>query len=412
MIAIRTVKTFCSWRRRAARRDRWYASSLRRAALIVMVVTISAGMIGGCNSVAGRSVAGRAAGPDAAAVGLSVEVRGTELVDGAGTALQLRGVSASGLESVAMQGWNHADPWGGWQPVWKELQAWHVNVVRLPLNEASWLGYTCIDGNGAHRNPDPGGNYRSTVERTVSEANAAGIYVILDLQWSAPGNYCPLGQNQMADADHAPAFWTSVATTFKNDRAVLFELFNEPFIDDWNVWLGGGMQTTIKSPLAVSYAWRSAGEQQLLEAVRATGAGNVVLIGGLGYSNDLTGWPGHAPRDPRGQLAAAWHVYADNRYISTVAGSTTVNMLSAVAALVPVVITEVGDADGPGATGDFVTHVMNFADDNAYSYLAWTWNHWGQAANDLILDDAGTPTIGFGASVKRHYLCRATRSPC
>jgi hypothetical protein len=55
---------------------------------------------------------------------------------------------------------------------------------------------------------------------------------------------------------------------------------------------------------------------------------------------------------------------------------------------------------------------MNFADENSYSYLAWTWNHWGQAANDLILDDAGTPTIGFGTHVKQHYVCRATQSRC
>ena len=33
----------------------------------------------------------------------------------------------------------------------------------------------------------------------------------------------------MPDADHSPAFWTSVANTFKSDPAVVFDLFNEPF---------------------------------------------------------------------------------------------------------------------------------------------------------------------------------------
>jgi hypothetical protein len=394
--------------------------SLRGAALAACAVAsiASFGSIGGCSSVAGRG-----AQSGAPASGLSIEVEGTHFVDASGATLQLRGVSASGLESVAIQGWDRADPWGGWQPVWSALQAWHVNVVRLPLNEASWLGYSCIDGKGASRNPDPGGNYRVTVERAVAAANAAGLYVILDLQWTAPGRYCPLGQNRMADADHAPAFWTSVASTFKNNRAVLFELFNEPYLDRsgggrtggadaWSEWLGGGTQAQIESPAATGYAWQSAGEQQLLDTVRATGADNVILIGGLDYSNDLRGWPAHAPRDPRRQLAAAWHIYANNALTDTTAGSATVNMLSAVAALVPLVITEVGDADGPGASGAFVTRVMNFADENSYSYLAWTWNHWGQAANDLILDDAGTPTIGFGTHVKQHYVCRATQSRC
>ena len=32
------------------------------------------------------------------------------------------------------------------------------------------------------------------------------------------------------DEDHAPRLWTSVATTFKSDPAVIFDLFNEPYI--------------------------------------------------------------------------------------------------------------------------------------------------------------------------------------
>ena len=41
------------------------------------------------------------------------------------------------------------------------------------------------------------------------------------------------------------------------------------------------------------------------------------------------------------------------------------------------------------------------------------WNSWGQAANNLILDSAGEPTIGYGAYVKQHYICRATSAaPC
>ena len=35
----------------------------------------------------------------------------------------------------------------------------------------------------------------------------------------------------MAFADHAIAFWTSVATTFKTDPMVIFDLFNEPILD-------------------------------------------------------------------------------------------------------------------------------------------------------------------------------------
>jgi hypothetical protein len=386
-------------------------------------IPILGGQNGQAFSINLSGASGAALGsPAAASVSistLSVQVQGVHLVDQAGKVVQLRGASASGLESVAIQGWDPSNPWGGWEPVWSAMQAWDVNVVRLPLNEASWLDYTCVDGNGTSVDPDPGNNYRATVEQTVSAANSAGLYVILDLHWTAPGNYCPLGQNQMADADHSIDFWTSVATTFKDNPAVLFELFNEPALNttsgsnDWNHWLNGGPQTSIASPLATAYGWTSAGEQQMLNAVRATGAGNVVLVGGLAYSNDLSQWTSYAPRDPLAQLAASWHVYSFDSYTSNSAGSRTADMLASVAARVPLVITEVGDADGPGTTGSFVAGIMPFADAAGYSYLGWTWNSWGQAANNLILDSAGEPTIGYGAYVKQHYICRATSAaPC
>jgi hypothetical protein len=346
---------------------------------------------------------------------MSVRVQGTHLIDATGATLQLRGVSISGLESVAIQGWDPSDPWGGWGPVWSALQAWHINVVRLPLNPASWLGTPCVDSNGgATVNPDPGNNYKQTLETTVAQANAAGMYVILDLQWTAPGDYCPLGQNQMADTDHDLTFWTSIANQFKDNPAVIFQLFNEPFLDrtsgsnDWNYWLNGGSQTQIETPIDTAYNWTNAGEQQMLNTIRATGATNVIMIGGLSYSNDLTGWPSHPPQDPLNQIAASFHVYSFNSYTSTAPGSSTVNMLSAVAATVPLIIDEVGDNDTAGSTGSFVKSIMEYADANGYSYLAWAWNYWGQSANDLITDNQGDPTPGFGVYVKQHYICKAT----
>jgi hypothetical protein len=343
---------------------------------------------------------------------LAIKVEGNTFVDQNGKTFQMRGVNVSGLESAAIQGWSVSDPWGGMKPVWSALQAWKVNSVRLPLNEASWLGYTCIDSNGATLDPDPGKNYRATVAQTVTEANAAGLYVILDLHWSAPGTICPTDQNWMADTDHSIAFWTSIADTFKGNPAVIFELYNEPVLTDsiagWNTWLNGGAQTTVRPGGGKTYAWTSAGMQQLLDAVRATGATNVVLCGGVSYSNVLTGFPSHIPVDPISQLGAAWHVYSFNVYVDPSPGTSTTNMLAAVSANVPLIITEVGDTDGAGATGSFVKKILTFADSTGYSYFGWTWNDWGQSSNDLILDSSGTPTIGFGAYFKKHLICRAT----
>ena len=46
-----------------------------------------------------------------------------------------------------------------------------------------------------------------------------------------------------------------------------------------------------------------------MDAVRATGASNVVLIGTMQYAQDLSGWLAYKPNDPLQQMAAAWHPY-------------------------------------------------------------------------------------------------------
>lgn len=88
----------------------------------------------------------------------------------------------------------------------------------------------------------------------------------------------------MADADHSVAFSTSIADTFKSDPAVIFEMFNEPFLplndSGWSLWLNGGTYTTLDSPSSMTYTWQVAGMQSLINAVRATGATNVELVGG------------------------------------------------------------------------------------------------------------------------------------
>ena len=398
----------------------WSAADAAAKAFSIPIITAGSGgrkftvaLSGATGAALGSPVVATVslAAKSTSSTALAIKVKGNTFVDQNGKTFQMRGVNVSGLESVAIQGWSVSDPWGGMKPVWSALQAWKVNSVRLPLNEASWLGYTCVDSNGATLDPDPGKNYRATVAQTVTEANAAGLYVILDLHWSAPGTICPTDQNWMADTDHSIAFWTSIADTFKANPAVIFELYNEPVLTNstagWNVWLNGGAQTTVRPGGGKTYAWTSAGMQQLLDAVRATGATNVVLCGGVSYSNVLTSFPSHTPVDPISQLGAAWHVYSFNIYVDPSPGTSTTNMLAAVSANVPLVITEVGDTDGAGATGSFVKKILTFADSTGYSYFGWTWNDWGQSSNDLILDSSGTPTIGFGTYFKQHLICRA-----
>jgi len=201
----------------------------------------------------------------------------------------------------------------------------------------------------------------------------------------------------MADRDHAIDFWKSVAGTFERDPGVLFDLYNEPFIakdnahvEPWICWRDGcEMHTDIGN-------WQSAGMQSLVDAVRSTGARNVVLAGGLAYANDLSQWRAHAPKDPIGQLAASFHVYDFNACKDAACWNAEI---APIANVVPVVTGEIGESD---CAHGFIDEYMAWADARGVSYLGWAWNTWDcKKGPALVASYDGTPTP-FGEGLRAH----------
>ena len=224
-------------------------------------------------------------------------MQGNKLVNGAGQAIVLHGVDRSGTEYACIQGWGLFDGPNDAASV-QAIANWHANAVRVPLNEDCWLG---INGAPAAYS---GAAYQQAIANYVGLLNQNGLVAILDLHWTAAGPAQATGQQQMADADHAVAFWGSVARAFKGNGSVIFDLFNEPYNISWSCWRDGG------TCAGVSYA--VAGIQSLVAAVRNTGATNVLMAGGLVWSNDLSQWLAYRPNDPLGNLVAAWHIYNFN----------------------------------------------------------------------------------------------------
>ena len=313
--------------------------------------------------------------------GLALRVSGNQLLDARGNRIRLLGVDRSGTEYACIQGWGIFDGPSDAASI-NAMASWHINAVRVPLNEDCWLNINGV-------NPAYGGaNYQSAIAGYVNRLHQHNLYVILDLHWSAPGKQKATGQQPMPDADHSPAFWRSVAAIFRNDRAVVFDLYNEPYGVDWACWRNG-----CSSP-----GWQTAGMQQLVNAVRGAGANNVIMLGGLSYANDLTGWLSHEPADSRGQLAASFHTYNFN----------VCNMVSCwnsqdlpVAAQAPLITGELGENDcGHG----FIDSYMAWADSYRVSYLGWTWDSWSCSGGPaLITSYSGTPS-GFGIGFRDHLL--------
>jgi hypothetical protein len=310
----------------------------------------------------------------------------------------LRGVNRSGTEYACVQGWGISDGDMDQASV-DAIKSWRANVVRMPLNEQCWLGINGV-------NPlYSGANYRTAIANYVSLLNQSGLYVILDLHWSAPGEEVAARQMPMPDLDHAPAFWSSVASTFKGNDAVIFELFNEPWPDSqrdslaaWTCWRDGGTCPGV--------SFQVAGMQTLLSAVRATGATNVVLLGGVGYSNTLSRWLSYLPADPRANLMAAWHVYNFSVCNNPTCWETAAAPLMT---QVPVLVTETGMDSCDGVWWD---SLLDWLDARQTGYLAWSWNKWSiECSSRALVTDYYTATPTEYGEIYRRHLSRGSSEP-
>jgi hypothetical protein len=315
---------------------------------------------------------------------------GNSIQNANGEAVIVHGVNRSGSEFACVGGYGFFDGPAD-QASLSAMLSWNINAVRVPLNEDCWLG---INGVSAAYS---GANYQQAIATYVALIIANGMYPIVDLHWNAPGTTLATGQQPMADADHAPAFWTSVASTFGSNGSVILELYNEPWPDNdqdtdaaWKCWRDGGNCPSV--PFEV------AGMQTLVDTVRATGATNLLLLGGVEYSNALSQWVAHKPSDPLDNLAAAWHVYdgnacSDPTCYDQIAGSVASNF--------PIIATEIGDDACDAA---FMSTIMGWLDSHGQSYAAWTWNAWGTACGNysLISDYSGTPNGAYGLAFQTH----------
>lgn len=310
---------------------------------------------------------------------LAIRVAGNRLVNAAGKPVQLVGVNiTAGGDCIPIGN----QPLGVIYPLTQTTQVatlnglrnWHVNVVRLTMNEDCWLGINNVNAQYS------GANYRNQILAFVNALTQNNIYVDVDMHTNAPGSYVANSQQVMADADHAPAFWQSVAAAFKGNPAVLFELYNEPHLttsnaqtsNPWNCWRDGCTASetdeTANKPIPGAPNWQTAGMQSLVNAVRSSGATNPILLGGLNWSQDLSQFLQYLPSDSDHQLIAAYHNYVSTQSKNSLSYWNAV--IAPVAQQLPVITSEFGEKDGGT---NIVTQYLGWADTHNVSYIAWAW---------------------------------------
>jgi endoglucanase len=320
--------------------------------------------------------------PDETKWPAELKVAGNRLVDPAGNEIWLQGVNIPSLEWSA----------GGENVLRSTLVAiedWKSTVLRLPVKEEYWF-----DEKG-------GESYRDLVDQVVTLAANRGVYVVLDLhRYRAPR------QEHME-------FWADAASRYKNHPALIFDLINEPHGISWETWRNGGFVEeknqqadedaflTAEERAQNKQGFQSPGMQAMLDKVRATGARNLVVAGGLDWAYDLSGvTAGYALEDPQGNgVMYASHVYPWKR-------GWQEKLLDA-AALHPILVGEVG------ADANKMTWMPLEAQEDAESWvpdmlgliqkyrLNWTgWSFHPKASPRMLLDWDYTPTPFWGAPAK------------
>ena len=173
----------------------------------------------------------------------------------------------------------------------------HMNIVRLPF---LW----------ERLQPEPNGELDATqlqlIQKAVAQAKAQNLHLILDVHNYAKYQGARLG-NEGTPGNLLADLWKRLANEFKDEDTVIFGLMNEPNAIDASVW----------APIA----------QSAIDAIRATGARNLILVPGTAYtgahswSSSSYGTPNATAlakiKDPAGNLAVEVHQYLDKDYSGT-----------------------------------------------------------------------------------------------
>ncbi len=316
-----------------------------------------------------------------------LRVVGNHVVNDKGERVRLRGVNAACLEWTS-DGEGHI-----LDTIRVAVQDWHCNVVRIPLSQDRWFGK-------GPEQKDEGVAYRALVKQAVNECVGLGAYAMLDLHWSDAGVWGQvIGQHVMPDVNSA-AFWSDCAEVYKNQPGVIYDLYNEPHDVTWDQWLKGDKVTEKDSKTKVETTYEAVGMQALFDAVRATGAKNLVVIGGLDWSYSLSGiLDGRQIADPDGQGV----IYANHAY--PFKGDTVekwVGKMETASKVLPIIISEFGsDPDGgAGLNGEaWVRKVLANLKSHDWDWVAWDLHP--AAGPKLIRGWDYAPTDHFGTPVKQ-----------
>ena len=326
-----------------------------------------------------------------------LKVSGNRLLAVDNSEPRLRGVNCAGLE------WSSTGDGRMLQTVRGAVRLWKANIIRLPLSQDRWFG------KGPEQKGDATG-YRALVRQIVDFCSDHDAYVILDLHWSDAGVWgTNIGPHHLPDKNSVE-FWKDLAPVFKDNPAVWFELYNETTDTSWEQWLNGGRITETDANSSRPLSYEAVGMRALLDAIRSTGAKNVVVASGNNRGYEVDGiHDGHQLSDPRGH-GVVYGVKFYPREFRRLGRETIPQWtarMDALARRFPIFVSEFGSMEEVWPfpkdwnTTDEKWHREILA---VFEARGWNWTAWDfhlTAWPPLILDLKFTPTPDFGVWVKQ-----------
>lgn len=184
------------------------------------------------------------------------------------------------------------------------LQNYGADTIRFPVSQ-----YYLASGQNPASAPSA---YAQIVVSAIKTARENGFLVLIQMQDEISSGDPDYASHFMSNSDTVSA-WRFLDKFFKDDQGIMYELYNEPNIQQsaagWNLWLNGDPNGTSQvMPHAV-------GMQSMINVLRADGSTNVFVLDGVHLASTLEGLT--PPNDSLNSLVYAVHPYQHGSTDST-----------------------------------------------------------------------------------------------